>query len=332
MREHVVGDIGARDQSAARQVLVHSHVIPSSSRPIGQPRRANDRPFEVAALHLIFHEHEVGVPIFKEPPEDRLGQPALEQRAGIEASRGDTQQAAHVGGLHRAHDIVDALGVDRGGRACANTERRDHRILACHRLVKRTWLKHIALDNREPFVLDGNCGGVAGDRSDVVTGGERLRNHLATDAAGRSEYYQFHSFFSSAACNTLLNDCSLSGLPVTQIACTWPASMPSDRTTSALPPACTMSAGAPFTSTTADCTPAVRKRVEASRKRDTASRPRSGRVIAPRALPPPSVHSSTSSASSSSNPAIAPLPIACMNWLSIWRCASGVGLKRGRCL
>ncbi len=45
--------------------------------------------------------------------------------------------------------------------------RRDDCILADERLSERMRLKRIALNDREPLVLNGNCRGVAGDRSDV---------------------------------------------------------------------------------------------------------------------------------------------------------------------
>ena len=162
--------------------------VPTALRSFRQHARPDDDPVYAACCnHLL-------LPRFVPKVEWKNNRNDEERVVETHASRrvSDTQRClAHEAPnaliFHRAQDVVRSSRQNtRWLEESLVSERADDGLLTLHSRLDRRVVEHIPAHDAEARMHDFERQRVAGERRDDMTAFERLRDQLATGAAGRS--------------------------------------------------------------------------------------------------------------------------------------------------
>src|SRR5207302_3816045 len=204
--KHEMGDVGARNEEAAPQILPVRRAVGAGHGLVGQPWRSYDGPVQAAVAKEVLHQCEIGV-VFPErsldqrteerPHEDPIARVVLRRRRTARRRhapdrRGaDDDDAAHVGCLHRPDDRARALPGDSGVRRGPRTEAGKHRVGPSDRRLEGCRVRRREIGPHGAYP-GGQLLGIPHHGGDVVTGGDGLLEGLPADPPGGGEDGELH--------------------------------------------------------------------------------------------------------------------------------------------
>lgn len=193
-RPQPVGEVSARQRAEVPQVTVCRGPVGAGARPVGEPRRPDDSPFDIGGYHDAFHRGHVGVDV----PVQRANrifdqQPVRERgiRGERQTRRGNASQAAYAGMAHRCDDAGHPPRIYGCTTPVGAAEAGQHGVVPreCRRPAFR--IAYVALGDGEAAVTRERFGG-AGDGGDPVSGVEGLAEKVGPGATGGAEHDQPH--------------------------------------------------------------------------------------------------------------------------------------------
>src|SRR6201989_691682 len=194
--EHAGGQVGAGDGESVRQVAVDRGAVSTGGGFAGQRGRAEDRPVQVAVPDLLLAAAHVGADVTQECAPCQ----GLEQVAQVGAfafvgddGAADLQEPSGAGLLHGLDDAAHAVLDDGGGAGAARAYRGQDDVCAVDGRDDGGGVHDVGGGAREPGMgRDGQAGGIADDRGDIVAGCERLAGEGGSGGARRTEDGEFH--------------------------------------------------------------------------------------------------------------------------------------------
>jgi hypothetical protein len=170
-------------------VCADGHTVFAGLRAIGQPRRANHRPREVARFERRLHQPRMLVDRAEHRPEDPSHQERLrpwQAHAGVGRSRRRTDQSLHSGGAHSGNHVLDAARV-RLRLVPSRGDHGDDRVVAGNASGRCRGVEHVGLHDPELLVTQRHRPGAADRGCHPVSVGQRLLDNEPTGASGCAE-------------------------------------------------------------------------------------------------------------------------------------------------
>src|SRR5712691_1947552 len=204
--KHEMGDVGARNEEAAPEVLPVRRPVAAGHGFVGEPWRSYDGPVQAAVPKDVLHQREVGVVLPERgfdqrteqvPHEEPIARVVLRRlraarrRNGPDRGGADDDDAAYPGCLHRLDDGPRALPGDSGLGRRTRTKPGEHRVGSFDCGLERCRVRSRQV-GRDDAYLSGQLLRISHDGRDVVTCGDGLFEGLPTDTPGRGKDRELH--------------------------------------------------------------------------------------------------------------------------------------------